>query len=125
MQGAQFTQNDLSNFTKKYSLFADIDNEVDGIYSKIKEKGIEINSLKDIERLDRFFLPAVKRTVKLIQETKQFDDFIKKEMVNITIINIFVRFCESYNLDPAQAIPYFGKEAERMFVGAQQSIDLS
>lgn len=121
----EFTQRDLENFTKKYSLFGDIDKEVDSIYTKIKEKNIELNSPKDVERLDRFFLPTIKKVLKLVDESKQFDDFIKKEMKASIVVNIFVRFCESYGFDPTSTIPLFGKEANKMFKNAQQNMDTS
>jgi len=121
----QFSQRELENFTKRYTLFGDIDREVETIYEKVKEKNIEIKTQKDLERVDRFFLPTVKKVLKLIDNSKQFDDYIKKGMKSAAVVNIFVRFCESYGLDPATSVPFFGKEAYKVFTDAQRNMDLS
>jgi len=120
----QVSQRELENFTKRYSLFGDIDKEVETIYTKIKEKNIEIKTPKDLERVDRFFLPTIKKILKMVDNSKQFDTYIKDEMKNTIVINIFVRFCESYSLDPITSIPFFGKEAYKMFTNAQKNMDL-
>jgi len=121
----QVSQRELENFTKRYSLFSDIDREVETIYEKVKEKNIEIKTQKDLERVDRFFLPTVKKILKLVDNSKQFESYIKDGMKSSIVINIFVRFCENYDLDPVTSIPFFGKEAYKMFTDAQRNMDLS
>jgi len=106
---------DLKSQVQKSQLFTEIDNIVNGFYKTVNDKKIEIKTPKDLERIDRFFIPTLKKLIKLVESNKTYDGFILNQIKNTVIVDFFIRFFESRGLDPSLFIPHFGKEEVKIF----------
>jgi len=100
---------DTASMMKKNSLYMRINELDEELYSVIKEKKIEIKDINDIERIERFFNPLLKKIVKLIDEDKTLMKPLKMLVKSRVVLDFHGNLAEKYNLDLIEVINKLGR----------------
>lgn len=90
---------DTASMMKQNTLYVKIDELDEKLYATIEEKKIQINSLQDIERVERFFNPLIKEIIKLIEADRSLQGPLKALIRSRVILDFHGNFAEKYKLD--------------------------
>ena len=95
-------------------LFGKLDNEYSKIGSYIKDKGIEIKTIKDIERIEIPVSKSIKASIDLISKSS-YDDYIKNEMKKAVLIETVRRLSEEFEMDPMALVMELDRDTQNLF----------
>ncbi len=109
---------DTASMVKQSKLFIQINELDEKLYKTIEEKGLEIKSLVDVERVERFFNPILKELIKVIEKNPQQTPQLTSIVKNRVIIDFHGRFAEKYKLDMMQVVEKLGKYNVKLFSDA-------
>jgi len=84
-------------------IFGELDEQYNNLIKKIREKNIEIKTLKDIERVEVYISSTLKTSISLVKSSG-FDKFIIDEMEKAVVKELVGRFSERYALDPLMVV---------------------
>jgi len=108
---------DTKQLASTNRLFGRLDEELENLFKIIEDKNIEIKSLQDIERVERYISETLLNSIELIDKSS-YEGFIIDEMKKAVIKELIGRFSEKFGLDPMYVITELDKEMQDLFKNA-------